>query len=375
MPKLRSWIVRWSCAVVLVLAAGCGPRGHAEGPGGALAQALGGPSLRITMLDVKQGDGILLELPDETLILVDAGPRDVLLLNPLVRYFLQRGRDHLDYVLVSHPHDDHYFGLSSSKARGSLRPGTCRRFITTTSPDYNLPDIPRQNRKFTNFLKGMETFCAATEQLRVDGGGPMDLTPRVYPNPAPGAAPFKLELLQSDPFRAGNPGQSGGHALANNASMILRLTYGAFSMLFMGDAEGPAERKLLDDYEPQNGKPDPLRSTVLKIGHHGSCSSTSNELLARVAPALSMISSGNRHGHPHCQTINRLAALPNATSLPRPYVRTDLNGSITLLVDGSVDPGGNAAFTVAPEQKPALPRSYDACDTDNQPHTDDCIDF
>jgi competence protein ComEC len=109
----------------------------------------------------------------------------------------------------------------------------------------------------------------------------------------------------------------------NNDSLALRITYGAHSFLLTGDLESPMERLLVD-----GGRP--LRADVLKVGHHGSKTSTSLEFLAAVSPAVALISAGfeNSFGHPHPAVLGRLGERHAA------ILRTDQDGLVTVRSDG-----------------------------------------
>jgi competence protein ComEC len=114
----------------------------------------------------------------------------------------------------------------------------------------------------------------------------------------------------------------GAHG-TNDGSVVVRLDYGRFSALFTGDAEAPAERAMHEARMP-------VRATVLKVGHHGSRTSTSPAFLRAVRPALAVVSagSGNRFGHPAPATMKRLRAAGAATA------RTDLAGAVLVRSDG-----------------------------------------
>jgi competence protein ComEC len=111
----------------------------------------------------------------------------------------------------------------------------------------------------------------------------------------------------------------------NDESLVLKIVYGATSILLCGDAEGPAEKRILDAYGPF------LKSDVLKVGHHGSVTSTSQAFLDAVKPSIAVISVGkdNRFGHPSPETIGRLEASGCRT------LRTDKDAAIVLVSDGA----------------------------------------
>lgn len=109
----------------------------------------------------------------------------------------------------------------------------------------------------------------------------------------------------------------------NNASVVMKVVYGKNSFLFTGDAEEKSEKKIL-----ANGAD--IKADVLKLGHHGSSTSTSEEFLKVVSPSLALISCGkdNDYGHPHKETIEKLE------KYNIPYERTDIKGTIVVGSDG-----------------------------------------
>jgi beta-lactamase superfamily II metal-dependent hydrolase len=110
----------------------------------------------------------------------------------------------------------------------------------------------------------------------------------------------------------------------NNASIVIKLTYGGTSFLLTGDAEFPENKAIL-------ARGSDVRSTVLKLGHHGSRTSTNEDWLKKVQPQLGIISAGkdNSFGHPHPEVIEALE------KLRIPYIRTDEHGTITVTSDGA----------------------------------------
>jgi competence protein ComEC len=133
------------------------------------------------------------------------------------------------------------------------------------------------------------------------------------------ALPFGPALVSVlAPFRDYRPGAEP----ANNDSLVLRVAYGATSVLLEGDAEAPIEQAML----AEKG----LASTLLKVGHHGSRTSTQPEFLARVAPQWAVISCGlhNRYGHPRMEVLEELE-----TARVRTF-STDINGAVCFRLDG-----------------------------------------
>lgn len=235
--------------------------------------------LRIDFLDVGQGDAILLTLPGGQQLLVDGGPSGIELARQLSAAMPHWDRT-IDYVLVSHPQEDHIGGL----------PELFDRYGVTT-----LYGSGHENntRTFAALVARGDaaTVLTAGERLRF-GDVVIDV---LWP-----------------------PAGANGDDL-NNVSVVLRVTYGDVVVLLPGDIEREAQRELL----ATGGAP----ATVLKVPHHGSKTSDP-AFFAAVNPSLAVIQAGadNRFGHPHAETLDALTGT-------RLY-RTDLQGRVTVTTDG-----------------------------------------
>jgi competence protein ComEC len=246
--------------------------------------------LRVTVLDVGQGDSTLLDLPDGELVLVDGGgmvgsPVDpgVAVLLPVLR---ARRRDRIDIAILSHPHPDHFIGLAST-----VRDVEVGEFWDTGQG--------RVQGAGATFAGLMETLSAR----RIAIVGPASLCGSRW------KGGVLVEVVA--PCPAFDPALG-----ANDNSFVVRLRHGNRRVLLTGDSERVAEQKLLERAD--------LVADFLKVGHHGSRTSTSRELIERVRPALATISSGvrNRFGHPHPATLATLVASGVTV------FRTDTVGSI-----------------------------------------------
>jgi competence protein ComEC len=258
---------------------------------------LGG--LRVTVLDVGQGDSSLVDLPDGTLMLIDGGGFVGSPVNPgvsvIVPLLRQRRRSRVDVAVLSHPHPDHYLGLATALA--SLDVGelwdTGQGREQGAGPEYHamLRDLERRRVP----IRGPETLCGSPRLL---GGARIQI---FAPCPA-----FEPALGPND------------------NSFVLKIEHEGRAALFMGDAEHEEERRVL----AENGAD--LRADLLKAGHHGSRTSTSPALLEAVHPSLATVSCGlrNRFGHPHPATMNTLLAASVVA------LRTDVLGSIEWVADG-----------------------------------------
>ncbi|HEX7477642.1 MAG TPA: DNA internalization-related competence protein ComEC/Rec2 [Polyangiales bacterium] len=259
--------------------------------------------LRVSFLDVGQGDAALVDLPDGKLMLIDAGgnpgggadPGAAVLL-PLLR---ARRRDHLDLVVLTHPHPDHYGGLQA---------------ISEQLPIGELWDSGQAEAEVdlvgTSQAAAHLLASARTRGTRVRHPDELCGRPRLV-----GGA--LVEVLW--PCPAFDPGYD-----ANDNSLVLRVQYGQHAFLFAGDIEVQAERALLSTAAR-------LHATVLKVPHHGSRTSSSAELLRAVAPQLAVVSAGavNPFGHPHPEVMARLrASIPSVIDL-------GTHGGVIVSTDGA----------------------------------------
>ncbi|WP_155798638.1 ComEC/Rec2 family competence protein, partial [Sorangium cellulosum] len=256
-------------------------------------------ALRVSVLDVGQGDAILIDLPEGGAMLVDAGgfvgsPVDpgARVIRPLLR---SRRRARLDAVVLSHPHPDHFGGLPAVVAGvevGELW-DTGQGEAEGAGPVYAglLSDLRRRG---------------------VPVVGPASLCGR--PRVLSGAT---IEVLAPCPELHPDRG-------ANDNSFVLRISYGARSALLVGDAEHEAEDALVARYGAA------LRADLLKVGHHGSRTSTGAALLAAVDPSVAAVSCGvrNRFGHPSPEVLARLSARGVAIA------RMDRGGALIWETDG-----------------------------------------
>lgn len=241
-----------------------------------------GSSFAVHFIDVGQADAALI-LCDGQAMLIDGGNADDS--NLMYTYLKKQGITHLDYVIGTHAHEDHIGGIA-----GALNYATAGKVYC--------PVTQYDSKAFQNFAKASQNRgCSLT-------------VPKVGETFSLGSASCEILAvnMESD---------------TNNTSIVLRITYGETSFLFTGDAEREVEQALLD----RNTK---LQSTVLKVGHHGSESSTSYAFLREVAPEYAVISvgKGNTYGHPTEEVLSRLRDADVKT------YRTDLQGDIFCTSDG-----------------------------------------
>ena len=250
-------------------------------------QADNSGDLRVCFLDVGQGDSSLVLFRDKV-ILIDAGEIDQG--DRVVRYLNAVGVQKIDLLVATHPHSDHIGGMQSVLAAFPVGEVLDSGMPSTSALyEHFLETVDRKNIPYTV----------------AEAGKTIDLDP-------------SLQVLVLSP-----PEERIGDDLNTN-SIMLRMSYGNISFLFTGDAGNPAEERLLDGSSP-------LRSTVLKVAHHGSSDASSHAFIAAVRPEVAVISVGkdNPYGHPHRETLDTLSAL-----VPAVY-RTDHDGTILIRTDGT----------------------------------------
>ena len=244
--------------------------------------------MEITFLDVGEGDAILVTADGESM-LVDGGLPEC---SDLIYTVLKnRELDHLRYVVCTHPHSDHVGGLA-----GALRYATVDEAFCCTA-EYD-------SRSFGSFLKALEKQGV---QLQIpEAGRQLQLGAAVITVISPAR---EYEELNDD-------------------SLVLRIDYGRSSVLLTADVGYQAELDMMDsDY--------PLHADILKVGHHGSGSSSNYYFLDAVEPQYTVISVGrdNENGHPSQKVLDKLE------KIGAEIFRTDTDGDITFVSDGK-------AFTI-----------------------------
>ncbi|PWL99016.1 MAG: competence protein ComE [Clostridiales bacterium] len=250
--------------------------------------------LQVHYIDVGQADSILVRIPTENgtkNMLIDAGTSEGYPASNIENYLSGLGISELEYLVITHPHLDHI--------------GAADEVITNFSiQNIIMPECEASTASFLRVLSAMDE--KGLTYIPSEAGKTYTI----------GEASFTI--LGPVDAAAVNPDD------ANNYSVVIRLDFGDTSFIFTGDAETASEEEMLAHFPASD-----FKCNVLKVGHHGSTTSTSDAFLAACDPSLAVISCGkdNSYGHPHGETLDKLEAAGI------PVLRTDEEGTIVLCSD------------------------------------------
>lgn len=242
------------------------------------------PKLKIHYIDVGQGDSILVQ-KNYSNMLIDTGTNEST--SKLVSYLKKQNIKKIDYLILTHPHEDHIGGADA------------------VIKDFDIgkiymPKVAANTRTFKDVLRAMKAKSLKANEPELLENFKFADTDCVFYSP--------IDSKEGD---------------LNTYSIVLKLTYGNTKFLFTGDAQAQNERAMIaNNYD--------LSADVLKLGHHASRTSTSNEFLNKVNPKYAVVScgKGNDYGHPHKEIVNKLK------SRNIPLYRTDESGTIICTSDG-----------------------------------------
>lgn len=241
-------------------------------------------NLEVYYIDVGQGDSIFIISPEGKTILIDGGEKD----SNVTDFLKSRKIKTIDVLIATHPHSDHIGGLVDVVKNYNVK-------------SVYMPNITHTTKAFENLLLAIKEKNLKIKLAYEGVTLPIEGIDAVFVSPQ--------KDIKNDNL--------------NEYSAVLKLTYKDTSFLFTGDAENGSEQRMLSS--EQNIKVD-----VLKVGHHGSKSSTSTTFLNKVNPKYAIIScgAGNKYGHPHDVTIKKLNDKKIKT------YRTDKDGTVHAISDG-----------------------------------------
>lgn len=247
------------------------------------------PRVSVHFVDVGQGDCSLI-MHDGQTILIDSGEKGTEEI--VIDYITNQGINSLDYVIATHPHSDHIGSLDDV-----INAFSVKNVIMPRLSEINTPTTAAYESLLNAVKNSGARVIPATVGATYSIG--------------------QLEMTVLSPLEQSED--------INNMSVVVNLTFGETSFLFTGDAEAPAEKIMLNGEYARY-----LNADVLKVGHHGSSSSSSKRFLDKVTPDIAVIScgQGNDYGHPHKETVSAL------TSRDVEILRTDEKGTIVIESDG-----------------------------------------
>lgn len=283
-------------ASATVAQADAGPQAGAQ-----TASVVAGKTLDVYVLDVGQGDSIFLRSPSGKTMLVDASVSGMF---SRIDDFLQaQGVERLDVVIGTHPHADHIGGMRKVVEKYEI--GT-----------YYMPNHASTTQTFEKLLdaldaRGVEIREAAASGASGAGGATEDSF-------IPWDDAVEIRIL--------SPLAEREYKDTNDYSVVCRVKYGDTAILLTGDAEKHAEEAMLAELPPSY-----FESVILKLGHHGSSTSSSSALLDATKPKVAIASLGedNTYGHPHVELMERVEAYGLE------FYRTDLDGTVLVRLDGT----------------------------------------
>ncbi|ASS74331.1 hypothetical protein CIG75_04595 [Tumebacillus algifaecis] len=255
-------------ALLVVVVSGCNlPQVKTETEQESVASDL---QLQVHVLDVGQADAFLIQLPNGQNMMIDAGKNGDGA--KVVNYLKDQGVSRVDYLIGTHPDEDHIGGLDE----------VIKNF---TIGKLYMPNKSKTTVTYTDVIsaakaKGLTiTPAKANTEIVSSTVNDMSLQATLVAPVAP------------------------SYSITNDYSGVIRLSYGTASILFTGDAEQASEADMLNSGQT-------LSANILKVGHHGSRTSTSDAFLKKVNPSIAVISNGkgNSYGHPHAETIKKLKA-------------------------------------------------------------------
>lgn len=248
--------------------------------------------LEVNFFDVGQGDAIFIETPSRHQILIDGGPGSIIL-EKLAKEMPFWDRE-IDLIILTHPEKDHLSGLIEVLKRYKVENILWTGIIRDTA----------EHREWKKLIKdeGAEIFIAKAGQKIKWSRTDLDHLEVLCP----------FEILEGQEFKD-----------SNNTSIVAKLVFGKNSFLLTGDNYKSVEEQLVESKAY-------LDSDVLKVGHHGSKTSTSEEFILKVSPEIAVISAGknNSYGHPHRETLDILVKYGITV------LRTDRDGDIKIISNG-----------------------------------------
>ena len=277
--------------------------------------------MQVHFIDVGQADSTFIELGNGQTMLIDAGCGGDA--STIVSYIKNMQYESIDYVVATHPHDDHIGGMAD----------------VLNSFEIGKMYMPKQAHPISAFENMLDVIENKNIDLYTAKAGANIMT----------SGNISIDILA--PF-------ADSYSNLNNCSAVVRITYGKTVMLFTGDAEQVIETQLLDSG---------IDADVLKVGHHGAGSSSATSFIKRVSPDVAVISvgEGNSYGHPHADTLAILS------EVGAKIYRTDEQGTIVVTADQNKKITVDKKASTAKENAPPVVVQTPAEDIQDKPVVSD----
>lgn len=287
---MRKKISAFLLTIALLMLPGCDILGIQPGTTVSSISAAGSGTMEVHFIDAGQADAIFIRLPDGKIMQIDAGKNNTG--DEITDYIKSQGVEKVDYLIGTHPHEDHIGGLDNVIKEFDIGKIYMPRVSSSETPTtQTYEDVLTAVKN-----KGLAITAPHAGDIIIEGES------------------YTAEVLS--PKRE-------DYTDLNEYSIVIKLTYGSEKFLFMGDAEAINEREIIDaGYD--------IDADVLKLGHHGSSTSSTADFLKKVSPDYAVIScgAGNSYGHPHDEVLER------CSNLKINILRTDTDGTVVMKTDG-----------------------------------------
>lgn len=291
-------------------------------------------STTIHIIDIGQGDAILIQLPDNKNMLIDTGDLDTDNNKKLVNYIKGLEISTIDYLLATHADADHIGGMEDVFINFNVKK-VFRPYVEYGGTKFDFDDDYNQGAtKYKQSSNAYGTFLDYIEKEEYEyNGNVVDCEWEFFDLNSDFGAKIiyqDTEIEYTVDFLAPVTDFANiNYEDANDYSPIIKFSYGTFDILLTGDAEAEAEEDFVEYYSKNKYYQDFVDVDFLKVGHHGSSTSTTKSFLDLVKPETAIIScgEGNKYGHPTQPTLDRLSQFGCA------LYRTDKHGDIRVVVD------------------------------------------
>ena len=298
--------------------------------------AQGSGNAVVHFIDIGQGDAIFIQLPDDKTVLIDSGDLNNDNNSKLVNYISELGVSKIDYLVATHADADHIGGMEDVFYNFDVCK-VYRPYVKYSGDKYDFKST--YNKGSENYMQDSVTYGKFLENIKNEKYTLNNKTSKCDWEFFDKDSDFGTNVIfegKSVPYTFDfltpiNPSEME-YEDANDYSPFIKFSYSDFDIMFTGDAETEAEKDFISKYSQQEDYIKYVDVELLKVSHHGSSTSTTEEFLKLIKPEYAVIScgEGNSYYHPHQEVLDRLFNL-NATTL----YRTDLNGDVVLIIQPS----------------------------------------